>query len=261
MIVSVIPHNDIPKISDFSPKLKAVQLDPAKLNQFIQDHGVRVRVFKTMLCPNVKHADAGDHEIKCTTCTRGFIDKHPVETWAAMQNQTLIKNFSKDGVWDDQLVAATFISGIDLNYFSKIELLDFTTTFFERVQKQEGTVDRLKYPAVKINMLIDKHGVEYKAEKHFNITPTGDIEWINPIERPAIGVVYSVHYDYKITFRAINALHVNRFSQHTFKQKFRVPVEYAQQWILKRDFLITKEDVNGSPLSPNKIIDADPTIV
>lgn len=244
----------IPKTNTFNPKFKAVQLNAKDLNALIQEQGVRVKVFMTAICPNVKSIDSAQHEISCNLCKRGFIDRNPKETFVYLQSQTLIKNFAKEGVWDDQLVAASFPSGVDIQYFAKIELLDFTSVFYELVQRQEGDVDRLKYQAFKVNYLIDKNGVEYHLGTHFNLSDTGDVQWVQSV-RPTTGTTYTIHYDYFITYRAINAMHVNRFGQESFKAPDRKPVEYPQQWMIKRDFLVSREDLAGNPLTKNNVIE------
>lgn len=245
-------NTKIAKGKSFNLKSFTVDLDFTKFDQMIEDQGVRVRVFKSLLCPNVKQIDGGEHEIDCTLCEEGFIDEDPKEGFAFLQSQSLHTDFSKEGRWDDSTVAATFLSSFELQYFSRIELLDFTTTFYERIQRQIGEIDRLKYKAHKINTLVDKDGVKYYEGTDLRLDPNGDIEWLTQ-NRPANKVIYSVHYDYPITFRAIEAIHINRFGQKSFKQDFKEPTQAPQQWKLKRDFLIDRKDLDSNPLTKNKI--------
>lgn len=229
-------------------------LNPDDFDLLVKTHGVRVKFYKTTLCPNVKKIDTAEHEIDCSLCNNSlFIDYHPKEGWAYFQTQELKKMFNMDGTFDDQMVLASFVRGMYLQYFAKVELLDFTSNYYELIQRQVGTVDRLKYMAFDIGLLVDKNGVEYQYQKDFKITPdTYDLVWVG--NRPNQGVIYSVYYDYRLTFRALKALHVNRFSQFGLPGSATVtPVEHAQQWILKRDYLITKEDLLGLPVSPNKV--------
>ncbi|HMV01705.1 MAG TPA: hypothetical protein PLJ37_01135 [Chitinophagales bacterium] len=229
-------------------------LNPDDFDKLIKTHGARVKVYKTTLCPNVKKIDTVEHEIDCNLCHNNlFIDRDPLDGWSYFQSQKLERMFNVDGTFDDQMVMASFVRGIYLQYFAKVELLDFTTTFYELIQRQNGDVDRLKYSAFTVGLLIDKNGVEYKFGQDFTLTsPTRDIKWIG--NRPSQGVIYSVYYEYLLTFRALKALHVNRFSQFGLPGAATVtPVEHAQQWILKRDYLITKEDLMSLPVSPNKV--------
>lgn len=240
------------KTKDYNAKFKSISIDNTKSDQFLQDQGVRVKVYKSFLCPNVKQIDDGLHQLECSLCRRGFVDKDPIETWSYIQSQAINKVFGKDGSFDDSHAAATFISGVELNYFSKIELVDFTSTFFERIQRQEGDIDRLKYSAHAVNYLLDQHGREWQSGQHFELSTTGDIKWVS-FDRPDKATIYTVHYSYPVTFRAIQALHINRFGQSNFKNENRQMVEFQQQWIIKRDFLLDRTDVDNSPLSPNQI--------
>ncbi len=250
--MAVINH-DLPNTSQFGAGPKLVEINPTKNNILIESQGVRVDVYETMLCPNVKKIDTGEHNIKCTLCNgSNFIDRSPITTWAFLQNQTLIKNFASEGVWDDQQVSATFLTAVELQYFAKVVLKDFTTTFYELVQRQSGQIDRLKYPAFSVKHIIDQNGVEYEFGLHYNLDSNGDIKWIHNTVRPTIGTIYTAYYTYPITFRAINALHVNRFTQNSIQRTTKEPIQLNQQWVLKRDYLLTREDINGNPLKPNK---------
>lgn len=233
-----------------------VQLEASKFDALIESQGVRVTVYTTTLCPNIKKIDTLEHEIDCKLCHgTAFIDRNGVDTWAYLANQKLDRKMEKDGTWDDQVVAASFKCGISLQYFAKIELMDFTTSFYELVQRQQGNLDRLKYKAYQVNLLIDQHGEEYIVDRDFQIDVNGDIVWTNDQNQPTTGEIYSIHYEYPITFRAINALHVNRFSQKgRIHGEYITPVELPQQWLIKRDYLVTKEDLSGNPLAPNKIM-------
>lgn len=232
-----------------------VNLDPIAFDKLIETHGVRVRVYKTTLCPNVKKIDTYEHQIDCTLCNGNlFIDRLPLEGYAYLQSQKIEKMFNVEGVFDDQMVLASFVRGLYLQYFAKIEVLDFTTTFYELIQRQTGDIDRLKYKALKVNYIIDQNGTEYQENVHFILTTdTRDIQWLG-VTRPTVNNTYSVHYEYLLTFRSLKALHVNRFSQFGTSASVEVdPVEHSQQWIIKRDYLITKEDLLGAPVAPNKI--------
>lgn len=243
----------LPKGSKYKTPQAIVHFEPERFDIMIENHGVRVYVYKTLPCPNVKKIDTAEHEIDCRLCHgSNFIDRDPVECWSFIQSQSLNKDFNMEGTFENHSVAATFERGIELQYFAKVELRDFTTTFYELVQRGEGDLDRLKYSAFKINYLIDKTGTEYVIDKSFQLVG-GDVKWIGD-KKPLKGSIYSIHYDYPITYRAVNALHINRFGQIGKKLPNRQAVEFPQQWMLKRDYIITREDINGNPLMFNSPI-------
>lgn len=250
-----IKNKVLPAYSGDTLPQRAVYLEPRRFDILVSKHGVRVNVFKSFPCPNVKRIDdTASHDIKCQLC-RGslWLDRDPVEARAVIQTQGLNKIFSKEGSFDDQTVTATFNIGVELQYMAKIELPDFTTIFYEFIQRSEGNIDRLRYPAFKVNYLIDKTGKNYIFEQDFTVDINGDIKWIST-NRPSDADIYSVHYDYTIIFRALRALHINRFAQVsspvvTGNQN----VEFMQQWACKRDYLIDKEDEQANPLAANII--------
>ena len=192
-----VKNKRLPKKRDFSIKAPYSEFKFAELDQLIQDKGVRVRVYKTMLCPNLKSL-GGYHETRCKMCDNGFVDLDPIESWSSFANLASKTKLDKEGLWDDQSVDATFISGVELNYFAKVELIDYTTTFTETIKREKGEVDILKYSADSVNLLLDADGKRYYEGTDFKISPTGDVQW-TLANAPEENIFYSVHYNYPIT--------------------------------------------------------------
>ena len=235
-------------------KYAVVDFRPNDFDVMIEKQGVRVRVYKTLLCPNYKRIDSNEHQLNCPICFgKNFIDKDPIESWATINNQSDLKKFEVTGTYDDETVAATFKREVELFYFAKVELLDFTTIHNELIQRQEGEVDRLKYASSKVTFLIDSHGVEYLQGSNFELDTNGDIKWTGT--KPVKGTIYSVYYDYPVTFRTVNAQHINRFVQVGNKTPNRQAVQMPQQWSLKKDLLILRKDIEDSPLFKNRILE------
>ncbi len=141
-------------------KAGRIDLDPEAFDRLIQEKGARVKVYRTFFCPNVKSIDGGEHNINCTICNgSGFRDVRPIETIAFLQNQSFEKMPFSEGMVDGNSVAGTFPIGIELQYFTLVELIDFTEIYYQRVQRQEGSVDVLKYKACRINVVEDSKRV------------------------------------------------------------------------------------------------------
>lgn len=242
----------LPKKPFFTGQIRPGFFDRKKFDQFITDHAARVKVYKTVECPNVKSIDGAQHSIACPLCRRGFIDRDPIETYVSFQSQALSKMIEADADWDDQQALATFTAGIDITYLSKIEVLDYTNPFNQRVQKQKGDIDRLFYSAFKVHFIVDQNGKDYIPFKDFKLDNNGDVQWLFA-DRPKIGDIYTIYYDYFVTFRAVKAAHNSRWGQEKINGKF-VPVEYQQAWYLKRDFFAERTDSNGNLLEANRII-------
>lgn len=231
-----------------------VDLDPAQFEKLIQEKGVRVKVFRTVFCPNVKSIDGAEHNIDCDMCNgSGFLDRHPLCTLSFIQNQGLEKLPFVEGMVDGNSVAATFPAGVELQYFTLVQLQDFTEPFFQRVKRQQGNVDVLKYKATNVNMLVDGDGKEYYQENDFTLDPNGSILWKGD-KSPMPGTIYSIHYEACVQFRAVRAMHTNRFTQVFSKSAGgALHVKLPEQWLLQKEFLVKRVDQLGQEIPANRI--------
>jgi hypothetical protein len=232
-----------------------VDLEPAKFKKLIESKGTRVRVFRTTFCPNVKSIDGGEHQIDCDICgNNGWLDVRPIETIAFIQNQNFEKMIFSEGLFDGNSVAATFDFDISLQYFTLVELVDFPEIFYQRVKRQKGNLDILKYRAHSVNLLIDQNGKEYFPDNDFVLDLNGSVRW-NPNKGPDPGCIYTIHYNGSIQFRAVRAMHVNRFTQ-VFSPENGGTIEHLklpEQWLLQKEFLVKRKDKDGNEILPNLI--------
>ena len=225
-----------------------VDLDPLAFDDLIKQKGVKVLVYRTTYCPNTKSVDGAEHNIDCMMCNgSGFVDLEPICVDAYIQNQDLEHIPQVEGFVDGNSVAITFPSGVELQYFTRIDLVDFTDIYFQRVMRTEGeTVDVLKYKACRVNILMDSNGVRYYQGQDFDIDPNGNIQW-GIGTTPADNVIYTIHYETHVQFRATRALHVNRFSQFVRSGEVEY-VKYPEQWICTKEFLVKRKDLDGNEL-------------
>jgi hypothetical protein len=153
----------------------------------------------------------------------------------------------------------TFSRGIELQYFTLVELIDFTDIFFERIKRQRGQIDVLKYKICCVNILIDNQGKQYYQGQDFHIDPNGSIQW-EENKGPISGEIYSVHYNMKKLYRAISAEHVDRYTQVLNKEQGGVVemIKMPEQWLLQKEYFVERKDLKGQPLNPNLIRDEDP---
>lgn len=242
------------QFEDTDPKGR-VDLKVDEFDRMIEQKGINLCVFRTMYCPNVKSADGAEHEIDCPLCNgSGFIDRNPIKVKGFLQNQELERMLDgQAGQHDGNTVLITFPIGVELQYFTKIELVDFTDIYFERIMRKEGTnVDVLKYKACRINLIIDKNGIEYFQGQDFKLDPNGNLMWLD--RKPADGVIFSIHYECHVQFRATRAMHVNRFTQ--YKPAGAALVEHIkmmEQWLCTKEFLLRRKDINTGmdlPINP-----------
>jgi hypothetical protein len=221
-----------------------VDLDPRKFDKVLLQKGVNIRVYRSFWCPNVKSIDGGEHEIDCPMCNgSGYIDVDPIDTVAFIQNQDVEKNSNAMGYYDGNTVMITFPTGVELQYFARIDLLDYTENYYQRVLRATGSlVDVLKYKAMRVHSVIDKNAVRYHQGVDFNLDGNGSIVWVSG-KAPADSVIYSVYYEMNIQYRAVKAAHVARFTPW----RTNGLIEYAklpEQWMCQKEFLLRRKDIN-----------------
>jgi hypothetical protein len=152
--------------------------------------------------------------------------------------------------------------------YSKIELLDFVEDFHELIQRQEGKdTDLLKYKACSVLGLftIENDEIkEYHFGTDFTIDQNGSIQWISS-NRPPDRQIYTVYYKYHPIYRAIKAIHRDRYSQYNLRpQDIKAPsktingktyVKLPETWIIKRDYLLERRDADQTLLEKNEYYD------
>lgn len=110
-----------------------------------------------------------------------------------------------------------FVSPFDRLYLKNVETYVVHSQF---VEANRRGVDRLQFPAVKVEHLIDAKGVEYIENEHFKLNDQGHIEWISN-HRPGFdteknrGMVYAVRFRYIAFFVIWKLLHEIRVANIT----------------------------------------------
>lgn len=238
-------------------------IDPDTLDQLVKDLGVRVRVYKSTILPNMKSLESYDQDLNTKLgkikenlkVGNNMIDFDPIDTVAMFQQQELVEQYKLAGTFHIDEIMVTFLSGITLSPMTRVELMDFEEDFTELIPRQRGTnVDRLKYAACEIVGVFtindQKVPERYYPEVDFLLTPDGDIRWVGT-HRPDDDQIYSIYYKFHPTFRALKAIHRDRYSQFNRRptnieapNKQREGATYVrlpETWILKRDFLIERD--------------------
>lgn len=224
-----------------------VDANPKDFDKLIEQKGSRINIFRSFYCPNVKSVDGAEHQIDCQLCNgSGYMDVDCIPTKAYIQNQDLERLMSQGGDYDGNSVLMTFPTGIELQYFTRVELVDFTGIYYQRVLRNPvGSIDVLKYKACRINVVVDKNNVRYYQMQDFNLDQNGNILWLTTLtsRKPAANVIYSVHYECHLQFRAVKAMHVSRFSQWKNNEGIEY-VKLPEQWLMVKEFLLRRKDIN-----------------
>jgi hypothetical protein len=235
-----------PKLLEDGNSKGRVDLRVEDFDVLLEQKGVNFRVYRTMYCPNVKSVDGGEHEIDCQLCNgSGYVDLNPITSKGFIQNQDLERMMDGlGGQHDGNSVLITFPIGVELQYFTKIEMCDFTQLYFQRVLRKPGTnVDVLKYKACRVNQVMDRQGVQYFQDQDFKLDANGNMLWLT--RKPADNVPYSIHYECHITYRTVNAMHVSRFTQYKAPGEPKVAhIKLPEQWLCTKEFLLRRKDIN-----------------
>lgn len=241
-------------------------IDVDRLDQLVLDLGVRVRVWKSTLCPNLTSLESNDHDINCKICNRRMIDFAPECTMALFQQQSLTEQFKVSGTFHIDEVMATFMSGISLQTMARIDLLDFAEDFYELIQRRDtGDTDKLKYDATCVLGLFTVESdvkTEYHCGTDFDLDVNGNIKW-SSAHRPSSKQIYSVYYKHAPIYRATKAVHRDRYSQPTSKSRAKNKVvadgkefiKIGEEWVISRDFFLDRKDINGQPILPDPFYD------
>ena len=167
-------------------QLLRVDLDPDGVDRFVRQKGIKAKVYRTTYCPNVKSVDGAEHEIDCTICNgSGFYDCDPICVPILIQTQQLDKLPAIEGFIDGNTVLMTFPIGVELQYFTKIEL-EQSDIYYQRVMRHPtSSIDVLKYPAHRVNVLVSYDGevVRFLENSDFIINVDGNIQWLYPYPR------------------------------------------------------------------------------
>lgn len=246
-----------PKVFNDENPTERVNLNPEAFDRLVQQKGVWVKISRTTYCPNVKSIDGGEHNIDCDICNgSGWLDMYPICVKAFIQSQNNEKSLQSQGYVDDNQVMFTFPIGIELQYFTLIELRDFYDIYMQRVARAPGQVDSLKYKAKRVNVAVDSNNVEYLEGSDFDLNANGQIVWRTG-KGPAEEVIYSVHYEAKVQFRATQAIHVNRFTQATGDSNKELHIKMPEQWMCTKEFLVRNKDEAGDDIPKNPIPNYD----
>jgi len=240
-----------------------IAFDVKAFDDLIADQGVFVRITPTLICPNISDLDTYNHSLSCNTCDNGIVDvaSKAVETWAFIQSINKDKEFAEHGIWEMRDAQISFREvDMRVNYWYKIEVLDFTTPFNELIERKIGvTEDKTRYTPQEATTtkfyLIDKDGNEYVKDTDYQITANG-IDWLVGGSKPADGTIYSFSYPMLPTYRVLDLMHNSRFYYDGNKRADLLPSHLPQQAHIRFDFLARNkgyEETNDDPPPPGSV--------
>jgi len=212
---------------------------------------------KPMPCPNTKDVRGDTHPPGCTYCQNGYIYYGNQTFKGNIFGNSNTRQFQSQGAIDYDSaqveIPATDSRGAPLSpsFFDKIILDCEPVRFYQRIEHSQTGVDKLHFPAVKVEKVLGADFKEYYPVKDFVINPVGRIEWIG--SRPKYdaaldsGEIYSITYLIKPSYVVINipsqvAMAQTVVDGETILQRLPSMVQ------VRREFV--PHDLNGQRLAP-----------
>jgi hypothetical protein len=243
----------------------AVSFDADAFDDLIRNQGVRMVHWRSMRCP-VGMVDPDDimrrpHEHH-QGCSNGFVYTRAGEVTCSFLGNSKEVNLRDYGRMDSAAVQVTFPRTYDDKPTTPIQMCQYDRLF---LKEEAITVvnwhtfaahvtgrDRLQFPAVTVNDLMDAHGKTYVAGLDFDIVE-GQIVWRGV--GPGAGTVCSVRYSYRPFWYVERMIHEVRVAQVEDDYGNRNLIRMPQQASLKREAWFEKEQRDSeapNPTSPRQ---------
>lgn len=262
---AVISHQDV-----------AVSFDPDAFDFAVQNHGVTLTHYAALRCP-VGMTDLDDnrrpHEDHAG-CSGGFLYHQVGDVKALLTSQGNSPQLKDIGFIDGASFNATFP-----RYYvpedDKCPPTDFYVAPFDRFYLKEasimvptwqllitsgGNTDRLNFPAIKVERLVDSRGDMYTQGTDFTVNSNGHIAWTASGRRPSSnldtgrGAVISVRYWYRPFWYCSRLMHEIRVAQiESQNANDRQIMRMPQAALLQREFLFLNESQDNMAADPRSI--------
>jgi hypothetical protein len=254
----------MPGVSRFQMPTPLIEttLSPEIFEQFINAQGVRMIHSRPVPCPYVHDLTQPDHQPACNQCFNGFLYYHPTEFVGAYMASNLERRFGMNGTWDlDQaqiIIPVHDLKGeiLDVQYFDQILLPDAPLVrYYQRVEHSQSGIDRLQFPAVVVDFLIDNQGKRYRPDIDF-VVKDGRIHWIGdqPGWDPTLdrGQIFSVNYYTRPVFTVLQLPHHLRLAQTRSEiGQPNIQARFPQLAVVRKDFIpFDQADFTGEPDRP-----------
>lgn len=245
----------------------AVSFDADAFNEFINTQGVRLVHWKALRCP-VGMTDVDDNRRPHPDhegCSNGFIyfkagivtagvssngNDQVSQDLGLMENSTFVATFPQ---FYDGTQEAIAIAKFDRFYLdeSEPEARILVPTWHLQTA-HESRMDKLYYPAEKVEKLVDYRGNEYFEGKDFCIEQ-GQIKWKG--NWPGIqldtnrGAIYSIRYHYRPYWYCARMLHEIRVAQiETYEG--RTLKRLPQQCVIAREYTFHNQQADSQAKNP-----------
>ena len=231
------------------PSIKGINFD-----QLLNQRGIRFVHSKAVPCPNILDVDNNAHLPDCEHCDdSGILYYGEQEIWGIFTGNSIEKTFEAHGVWEVGTAVVTLPTEYpngeqaDFNTYDRLVIPDFTVRMWEmkEYEARPNGKQSLRYPVKKVEFACSiSNGVKkiYQPGVDFNITPEGDIQWIEGQEpfydsnidrgEAIIWAFYS-----NPVYVVVQCLRELRITQELVNGQ-KVAKRLPQQLLVRRDFMV-----------------------
>lgn len=246
---------DFPR-HDLSLPFEAVSFDIEAFDKLAVSHGVLVEVYSAMMCPiGLRDPHDARGHLDHSECSNGFIYTKEGEVEASFSGNSSQPNFQGYGISDDSTAVVTFErfytcgKPVQLGHYYRVYIkncpVDVTNS--EKIEHHPSGIDRLAYPAVSVQHLMDSRGQRYAVGTDFDVKD-GLIHW-RPGRSPGRdtvlnrGIVISVHYTYRPFYYIKSLPHEIRVSKDVDPLTHEVKIKRMQyQAVLQREWVFEEQE-------------------
>lgn len=248
-----------------------VSFDPDAFNEFLNVQGVRLVHHKALRCP-VGMTDVDDnrrpHEDH-SGCSNGYIYYKAGIVTAGMQGNGNQQVSNDVGFIENSFITASFPQYYD-GTTEQVTIAPYDRFFLHEEEEDsrilvptwhlqiahQSRLDKLYYPAVKVEKLVDFRGTEYHEGKDFCIE-NGLVKWLTenwPGYQPDVkrGAIYSIRYHYRPYWYCARLLHEIRVAQ-VESLAGRALMRMPQQILLAREYTFTNEEADSKAPDSNSL--------
>jgi hypothetical protein len=243
----------------------AQSFDKEAFDQLIQSQGVYVTHYRALPDPSGMASIGDTHAVQSKRdSSDSFLYKEAGDMHIWFSANTSDWEIEVEGLTKHDAAVVSFpmvyddgehkgedviVSDYDRFYLKDIEVRVVAKQY---VEASSTGVDKLQYPAVFVEELVDADKKEYRAGVNFEITDEGFIRWISQDrpgwnEKTLRGTVYAIRYRYTPYFVVAKMMHEIRVSQITNPETFERHLERMPfQALLYRENVLS--DQNNDPM-------------
>lgn len=183
-------------------------LDVVAFDNLIRGRGVKFVHHRALACPvglqdeNDVHRTHADH----SGCSNGFQFIAIGRVTAVFTSNATDPKMAPEGFYDGSTVVVTLPRFYDSDPEKRVMVRPFDRLYLEEEdlhvgtwdkthRRSDGLPDRVEFPIVKVEHLIDSNGAKWVHGTHFDIVD-GNLVW-REATGPAPGTVYSAWYTYR----------------------------------------------------------------